>query len=504
MNKSITLLTLVKSLSKSEKRYFKLYSNLQSGEKSYLVLFTLLEECPTVEEVHRQFCIQQGRKSFDMAVKHLYKVLLDSLTHLHRQQDIQAQIFDHISKADILIGRELLDDALAELDKAEKLALHYEKHTLLLIIRQTALKYFSMYDYAGLTEKQLVNHQVRILETIRFARSISMHIQLYDILKYRFTRKGVARSEEQKDSLNDLILSELNLISNEAYKGFESEKLHLLFQATWFLNTGNYKAAIRHYQMLISLFDEHPHMILNPPLYYLNALLGILDSLQSVRLYKEMPFFLNRLRAIGQGDYSNEFCLAVCVRTYLYEFYCLYNTGRFNDALRLRQEHEESIFKRIAQLELNLQLQLHLSMVVLGLGTNELSKARRSMKCILTAGKELYHFPLYKVARLLNLIVQAELGNSEYFESEIKSLKRGMQSERKQYVTEKLLFKFLLSYPLPQHKAQRQQMWKQYEKQVQRIREDKYELTLRRMFDFCGWIESKLTGRSFEETVKTS
>ena len=71
----------------------------------------------------------------------------------------------------------------------------------------------------------------------------------------------------------------------------EARKLHLLFQATYYLNTGNYKSAIRFYQELITLFESNQHLILNPPIYYLSALKGILDSLHLAGLYQEMPFF---------------------------------------------------------------------------------------------------------------------------------------------------------------------------------------------------------------------
>ena len=44
MNKAISLLVLIHSMTKAEKRYFKLYSNLQEGDKVYLTLFALMEE----------------------------------------------------------------------------------------------------------------------------------------------------------------------------------------------------------------------------------------------------------------------------------------------------------------------------------------------------------------------------------------------------------------------------------------------------------------------------
>ena len=77
MNKAISLLVLIHSMTKAEKRYFKLYSNLQEGDKVYLTLFALMEECSSVEEVTRRFGVDAGESSFDIAVKHLYKVVVD-------------------------------------------------------------------------------------------------------------------------------------------------------------------------------------------------------------------------------------------------------------------------------------------------------------------------------------------------------------------------------------------------------------------------------------------
>ena len=294
----------------------------------------------------------------------------------------------------------------------------------------------------------------------------------------------------------------MNLIANSSYKGFETEKLHLLFQSTYFLNSGNYKAAIRLYQDLILLFDENKHMILNPPLYYLNAILGVLDSLQSVGLYKEMPFFISRLKEMEKRDYSAEFRLTVQVYIYLYEFYSLFNTGNFKSAQELQQQNEELIFKKISLLELNLQLQLYLSLVILHIGLKDLKEARKNMKKILSSGKSLYIFPTYRIARLVNLILQAELGNYDYFENEIKSIKRSSSFETKQYITEKLLFKFIQSYPLPKSKQYRNKLWSYYQQNIQKIEEDKYERPLLKTFDFCAWIKSKLTDNPFDIIIK--
>ena len=43
---------LIKSLTKSEKRYFKLYCKFQQGNKSYLYLFDILEKQNTFNPFH--------------------------------------------------------------------------------------------------------------------------------------------------------------------------------------------------------------------------------------------------------------------------------------------------------------------------------------------------------------------------------------------------------------------------------------------------------------------
>lgn len=105
------------------------------------------------------------------------------------------------------------------------------------------------------------------------------------------------------------------------------DKLHQLFQSTYFLQSGNYKAAIRIYQQLLELFDHNPGRMLNPPLHYLDAVLGVLDSLLSAGLYDEMPFFIAKLHRLTESDYPQEFVRKVLAFIYLYDSFRLINCG---------------------------------------------------------------------------------------------------------------------------------------------------------------------------------
>ena len=90
------VMLLIKSLSKAEKRYIRLYTNLQNGDKHYMVLYDLACEGFSAEQIYEKFCGKVNEKSFEIAAKHLYRVLWDCLVQLREKQDIQTTIFNYI------------------------------------------------------------------------------------------------------------------------------------------------------------------------------------------------------------------------------------------------------------------------------------------------------------------------------------------------------------------------------------------------------------------------
>jgi hypothetical protein len=69
--KSNNLFLLIKSLSKAEKRYFRLLSNLQNGDKTYVFLFDLYDKLLSPADAHEKFHKVHPNKSLEIASKHL-------------------------------------------------------------------------------------------------------------------------------------------------------------------------------------------------------------------------------------------------------------------------------------------------------------------------------------------------------------------------------------------------------------------------------------------------
>lgn len=497
MKKSLSLAILIGSLSKSEKRYFRLHAGLQNGDKSYLNLFDLYESI-SPGDIETAFRAKFPGQRFEVASRHLYRVILQALVHLRKHKDVQTQIFQTITQAEILFERGLPDEAYGELAKAEKTAVAYQHDTLLLLVRRTELRFLSARQFRDIGEKELVGKQMRIMDSLKQIRSSNLHTQLYDILKLRFIRKGYARSAARQEALNDLLLQEINLVASASGKGFETEKTHLLFQATYFLNAGNHGAALRYYRRLIDLFAENRLLLNNPPVHYFNAVTGILDSLLATELYTEMPFFTARLEELERGRYPTDFTLTVHAHRYLFESAARLGHGETGRALELESAFEESLFRKQTLLDVELQLRLHVHRAALHLTLGEPDEARRHLKSIFASGKLFSPFPFFRTARLLNLVLQTERQRFDFLDAEIKALQRESRSDAKHTLcyTEKLLFAFLRAHPLPPDRASRENIWQRYAPVAERVRNDKYERSLLTTFDFITWIERRLTAKA--------
>ncbi|MDO9037162.1 MAG: hypothetical protein Q7U59_02310, partial [Lutibacter sp.] len=279
------------------------------------------------------------------------------------------------------------------------------------------------------------------------------------------------------------------------------EKFHLLFQSTYYLETGNYASAIRNYKQLILLFGENPKIKQNPPIYYLNAIEGVLESLLTSGIYNEMLHFQQKLRLLNKKDYPEDFLLKVIWLDYYYQIIVIIHKGDFEKTIAIQDGFRESLLKKVTLLPLDKQLQFHLINTILLFSQYKFAEAHKMIKIILLEGKIFQPLPLFRVVRLINLMIKAELGDMDYVENESIALKRNLTSGRLSK-TEKIVFKFVGSYPLPQYQKSREKIWNYYTKKIKAIREENYEKRYLKYFDFLSFIESRLTNISLNELLK--
>ncbi len=122
------LFTLIKSLSRSEKGYFKKYSNFYDKEKkNYVKIFNAMDLQKVYNEpkLIKKFKKERFIKQFSVAKKYLYDILMESLESYHKTATIELRSM--LNRAEILIDKGLYKQAQKILKKAKDTAVHREK-----------------------------------------------------------------------------------------------------------------------------------------------------------------------------------------------------------------------------------------------------------------------------------------------------------------------------------------------------------------------------------------
>lgn len=366
-----------------------------------------------------------------------------------------------------------------------------ENHLIQYLAHRLELDYLAELNFSGLPEKQLIELQMRAKHLLKNMHNIHEHHSLYELLKYRLIYSGKVLSEESKKQLNDLLLSEMSLITGKVKNSFSSRKLHLLFQSFFLTDIGDYRSALKMFYQLTELFEHNHSMWDNPPLDYLSSLDGILDSLRTMRCYEEMDFYLQKIQQLTALHYSEYFRTIARKTVMVYQLALLTGAGRFEDAIQYGRTFHPALLKMYHTGDYEKESELLFYLGTAYFSTHQLKKANTYINRIVLMGKINYQSAIYKAARLLGILVHYELNDFEYLEYEIRSYKRSFLKKGKLLKTEKLIFKLVNLHPDANGSAKNEVLWKKISAAVHSIEADKYELQLLKYFDFIHWVKSK-------------
>lgn len=491
-----SLYQLIHSMSKSEKRYFKLFSSLQRGGKTYQKLFRAIEKETDPQKVKEKLAI---KKANEATAKYLYKVVMNALLQFRMEADKTSRLVNSFLKARLLFEKSLYEEGFSMLHKIKSGAEAEEEFVIQLWASQTELYYLSNLNFHTVSERQLVERQMKIEELIRHQKNIHQHTSLYQLLRHRLMYNGEVRTQEQKDKLNDLVVSELHYNANPTAETFESEKVHLLFQSYYFISINDPKSALKTLFRLNELLDRNKDRWMERPIDYLSTIEGILESLLSVKRFKTIQLFLSKLDNI---DIKTGYFQVMVERVkYVYSIAGLIHAGNFEEAVGLRKKFDGSLFKKIHLLDLSKQADVYLFSAIAYIVNDNANRAYSELNKVLMESRLYYSLPVYRTFRLLRLLVHHELNNRDYIDYEIRSLKR-MLKGYKAYKIEKIVFRFLQMRLLPVSIKSRELAWKKFEAAFDRCEKDAYESQLLKIFDFYAWVKSKIMRQRFATVLR--
>ncbi len=296
MKPSTELFELIKSLSKSEKRFFKLSSSLQTGDKNYLKIFDAIEKQAVYNEAALKIAFKKETfvSHFPSEKNHLYKLILKSLRNYHSDNSINSVLKQEIKNVEILYKKALFKECNKFLIRAKKQAIENEKFYFLfeLISWEKLLLEEAFED--GQFNADAYMHATR-LWTITLETSV-----LYSKINYVFRSEGFSRNAEDIRIVKEIEDHPLIKGKNTA---LSDRAATICYYTQGFCAMANSRTdvALLKFNRVKEILDGRPKLKTDLAKRYVKTLSNIIGSHIDLGLYDEAWRFIDGLK-----DLTNE------------------------------------------------------------------------------------------------------------------------------------------------------------------------------------------------------
>lgn len=499
------LFSLVKSLTKSEKRQFKLYVGRLgvNADSKFLNLFNLLDKAKGYNET---IILKSGivKKSQLANVKaHLYKQILISLKLNPSHQNIRLQIREQLDFASILYHKGLYKQSLKILDKAKELAISNEEKNSAFEIVELEKVIESQYITRSIsTRADELAIQAKELSTqnVIASKLSNLSLQLYSII----LKTGYVKNEEESQMVTQYFNDRLPKFDFSKI-GFR-EKLWLYKAHLWysflmqdFLNC--YKYASK----LVDLFYQNPSMINLNPVFFLKGNNYLLESLFFIN---NKPKFVKKLENFKATVNNSKFIKDENVATLVFLYTNFHNInqhfidGSFEDGLELIPNIEKELIQFNNRIDPHHKMIFYYKFASLQFGAGNNKECIKYLDRIISNKSLSMREDLLCFSRVLNLVAHYEAGLDYHLESLLRSTYKFLIKMNELHEVQKEMIKFIRSlqdiYPHDLKNA-----FKDLLITLKTFENHPFERRAFLYLDIISWLESKITNKPVSEIIQT-
>lgn len=504
--KSDGLFQLVKSLSRTEKRYFKLYVDSIGGNtpKKYIKLFDLIDQQDEFDE-ERILAKEKSLKPEQLSnmKAHLYYKVLQSMRLYHQTAVIEIQIRELIDFAQLLLNKSLYDQCANILKKAKKTASRIDNLELLLEILKWEKRVLS--QTVGKDNEKRVN---RIIEDVQDVNTRINNINTFTNLSVKlnslYKRIGFIRNKSDYNKVVSLFNASIPPYEEEALSLNEKLNLYHLLVGYFFM-VQNFEKGYYYAKKWVKLFDDNAAMIPSRLETYINSINNLMIA--QYKLFKYYEFIetnkkLKSVRFIPGISLNENIRLKLLKYTYVHQFNRYFMLGDFDQGVALMNRIKPGLELFANQLDNHSRIILYYKTASLYFGNDNFNEAIQSLNKIINAHEGALREDVHSFARILNLICHYELGNVDVIDYYIRSTYRFLLKKGDMHSFQRYILSFLkkLGSGITQEELLNQ--FENLRKQLIPLEENPYEKRPFMYFDIISWLESKIQKKRISTVIK--
>ncbi|HSH67111.1 MAG TPA: hypothetical protein VLB84_15290 [Bacteroidia bacterium] len=484
---STDLFHLIHSMTKSEKRYFKLFSSFQSGSKVYIALFNAISKQEEYDE--EKLKKQLNISAFPTVKTYLYNLILRCLRSQQLNQNISLQLKDMIKDVEILYQKGLYQQCSRVLTKARKVAKQYEKHVHLLELCQFEHLLTSL-NLDSADRKALIKSGYK-----EVTDTLAAYSELSDYRNKILIIADFLHSEGRRiknTGMDELYRSLENVLAKKT-DTFSSYKAGILFYNIREL----YQSANHEYEKALETSKKHvKHMESNPFLLnqeinnYLGALNNLMNMQQSLGLYEDLKENLDKLKSLDLPSETEhiraiEYALPKEIVYYV-------NTNRLDKGLERIPYIEKQLAKYKDKMGKPFLFSLYANVVELYINCDLFRKGLQWNNKILNSADIETYKDYYSNSRLCEIIIHYELDNLEKVESLIKSYQLMLMKNNTTLQYENCILRFLKNLINQEENRELLKSFKSLRDELLKLSKDRYEKEAFHFFDLIPWLDKKI------------
>lgn len=498
------LFVLVKSLSKSEKRQFKLYvGRLGVNEDSkFLMLFNILDKLSTYDE---SVIIKKGivkKQQLSNLKAHLYKQILISLRLNPSHQNVRIQIREQLDFATILYHKGLYKQSLKILDKAKSLAISHEEKNIAYEIVELEKVIESQYITRSLSNRAdelTIQAKELSMQNVLTSKLSNLSLQLYGL----FLKTGYVKNDEEHKIVTKYFHDRLPKYDINKL-GFR-EKLWLYKSYLWYsFLTVDFLSSYKYAAKWVDLFYENKDMIELNPVFFLKGNHYLLEALYYLRQHEKFKESLERFEAVTQKKWfhrdDNVDGLAFL---YIYnnKFNLYFMEGRFKDGLHLIDDVLSRLKIYQDRIDEHHVMVFYYKIASMYFGAGDLKNCIKYLEKIISNKSLQMREDLLCFSRILNLVAHYEAGLDYNLDVLIRSTYKFLIKMEDLHEVQKEIIKFLRGlgdiYPHEVKAA-----FIKLHKKLKTFENDPYESRAFLYLDIISWLESKIENKPIADIIR--
>ena len=495
------LFRLVKSLSGSERRYFKIFVN-PKGDKDnkYIRLFDLIDSQTVFDEEKLKKKIYgkqavEGRKYSELKA-YLYDLILKALQGYDEKTSVDYRLKGMLMSVRALFKRSHFDDCKEVLYKAKKLAKKHEQFLTILEIlawqKKVAYAQSDM-EYIGKNLGKIAAEESEFqskIENLNSYRNI--------FLKLLMTlRQNVIRREKMLEKIQDIMRAPI-LESEEKAQSNLAKILYNRIYAFYFYTISDIQKYYSTNKYLLELMEGMPYYLKEDLTEYIAVLSNFIVSCGNLGKFDEIEICLKKLKKLTPKTQDDQ--------TYIHKLYYERKLmlhivrGEFTEGVL----EIESIPKNVLQTNQSIfdSSSFYSSCFYIFFGKEDYNEALTYLNKWLDMPRTDERKDMQFLARVLNLITHYEMKNTMLLDSIVRSNLRYLNKQEGTFQFEKIMISFFAKInKMPLTNKELSEAFSQLKSQLLNDLPAS-EKRLLSVFDMLSWIESKITNQSFSTIVK--